>query len=80
MTAIFDSLRNRNFSHDHLRIIKSVDKYDHIFSDWLRIIFQWIFYSVLCQLVDIFGIISNIINIICFVKQGFHDTVNISLL
>lgn len=37
-------------------------------------------YTSLCQLINIFGIVTNVINIICFVKQGFKDTVNISLL
>lgn len=36
--------------------------------------------GVICQLFAIFGTITNIINIIIFVKQGFSDTVNISLL
>lgn len=49
-------------------------------SDSLRTIFQWIVFAVMNQLVDIFGTVANIINIICFVKQGFKDSVNISLL
>ncbi|CAG5132044.1 unnamed protein product, partial [Candidula unifasciata] len=50
------------------------------FSNEARVILQWIFYSLLGQLLAIFGSITNIINIICFVKQGFKDPVNISLL
>lgn len=43
-------------------------------------VIQWVLFAVVCQAVDILGIIANIINIICFVKQGFKDPVNISLL
>lgn len=44
------------------------------------LLFSWIVYSVVCQAIDIFGIATNIVNIIVFVKQGFNDYVNISLL
>ncbi|XP_059170411.1 uncharacterized protein LOC131951958 [Physella acuta] len=37
-------------------------------------------YGVLCEAICIFGIFFNIINIIVFVKQGFEESVNISLL
>ncbi|CAG5129996.1 unnamed protein product, partial [Candidula unifasciata] len=43
-------------------------------------IFMYVMVSGLCQLINLFGIVTNIFNIICFVKQGFKDTVNISLL
>lgn len=49
-------------------------------SDGVRLVVQWVVYSVVCQLIDIFGTVTNIINIICFIKQGFKDPVNISLL
>ncbi|CAG5126086.1 unnamed protein product, partial [Candidula unifasciata] len=45
-----------------------------------RLIFQWICFAIVCELVDIFGTATNIINIICFIKQGFRDPVNVSLL
>lgn len=44
------------------------------------LICTWIFYSVGCQSINIFGIITNIINIICFAKLGFKDSINVSLL
>ncbi|CAG5123387.1 unnamed protein product, partial [Candidula unifasciata] len=44
------------------------------------IVFQWVLFTVLCQIVALFGIGSNIVNIICFAKQGFKDPINISLL
>lgn len=51
-----------------------------LISDKVLIVFQWIIFSIVCQSIVIFGIITNIINIICFVKQGFKDSVNVSLL
>ncbi|CAG5126558.1 unnamed protein product, partial [Candidula unifasciata] len=40
----------------------------------------WVIYTGLCQTISIFGVLTNIINIICFVKQGFKESVNVSLL
>lgn len=44
------------------------------------LIISLIVYGVLCTTIDLCGMITNIINIICFVKQGFRDSVNVSLL
>ncbi|CAG5128383.1 unnamed protein product, partial [Candidula unifasciata] len=49
-------------------------------SDTTVLICSWALYTVLCQVINIFGIITNTINIVCFVKQGFQDSTNISLL
>lgn len=49
-------------------------------SDEASLIFQWVNHAVVCQVIDVFGVVFNIINIICFVKQGFNDPVNVSLL
>lgn len=51
-----------------------------ILSYEVLIICYWIIYTVLCQTISIFGIFTNIINIVCFVKQGFKESVNVSLL
>lgn len=51
-----------------------------VFSDSDTILFLWVAIAVFCQIVIFFGMASNIINIICFVKQGFKDSVNVSLL
>ncbi|CAG5120767.1 unnamed protein product, partial [Candidula unifasciata] len=53
---------------------------DKIISDEIRTYFDWIGFSLLCQLVDVFGTVTNIINIVCFIKMGFKDSVNVSLL
>lgn len=53
----------------------SVSKYSPVNLD----IFNWIVFANLVQVFVVFGVISNIINIICFVKQGFKDPINISL-
>lgn len=50
-----------------------------LISDETRLLFQWICNGVICQIIDIFGTVTNIINMICFIKQGFTDPVNITL-
>ncbi|CAG5132463.1 unnamed protein product, partial [Candidula unifasciata] len=54
--------------------------YHGLVSDNTREIFQWIFFAVLSQVISCFGTVTNIVNIICFLKTGFKDVVNISLL
>lgn len=43
-------------------------------------IFNWVVLAVLLQVIDLFGITTNAINIICFARQGFDDPINISLI
>lgn len=43
-------------------------------------IYTYVMFTVLCQLINIFGIVTNSINISCFVKQGFKDSINVSLM
>lgn len=43
-------------------------------------IFNWVVLAVLLQVIDVFGITTNAINIICFARQGFDDPINISLI
>lgn len=52
---------------------------DLVSADSLEV-FQWVVYSVLSQIIVVFGVVSNIISIVCFSVQGFKDSVNISLL
>lgn len=49
-------------------------------SDNVLYLFQWFFITVVCNIIDVFGVMTNIINIICFLRLGFRDPVNISLL
>lgn len=49
-------------------------------SDEATVILQYLLFTVLCQGIDIFGVGSVIVNTICFIKQGFKDQVNVSLL
>lgn len=51
-----------------------------IVSDEVRLWFQAINFAIICEFIDVIGSAANIINIICFCKQGFKDSVNISLL
>lgn len=48
-------------------------------SDEAILTFSWFVYGAVCPALDVFGIFTNIINIICFIKQGFQDSVNVSL-
>lgn len=49
-------------------------------SDELLTAFNTINLAILAGSVSTFGIVANVINIVIFLKQGFSDTVNISLL
>lgn len=49
-------------------------------SEAILLFFQWMFYTVLTLGVDVFGTMSNIVNIVCLVKLGFKDIVNLSFL
>ncbi|CAG5124060.1 unnamed protein product, partial [Candidula unifasciata] len=64
--------------------VDGIFRYKTIFplsiSAYTTLVFQWVVYTVVCQTIDVFGLVTNIINIVCFVKQGFKDPVNISLL
>ncbi|CAG5114702.1 unnamed protein product, partial [Candidula unifasciata] len=53
---------------------------DPFVSDEFRVIFQWICFTVVCQSIDIFGTVTNIINSVCFIKQGFKDPINVTLI
>ncbi|BFZ07855.1 hypothetical protein BsWGS_10894 [Bradybaena similaris] len=52
---------------------------DSLIGESGMLIFNWIVWAVVSEVVVVFGIISNIINIICFVNQGFKDSINVSL-
>ncbi|XP_005100340.1 allatostatin-A receptor-like [Aplysia californica] len=49
-------------------------------SDDVKLLFQMVNFAIICQIIDVFGTVTNIINIIVFVKLGFSDPVNVSLL
>ncbi|XP_005100341.1 allatostatin-A receptor-like [Aplysia californica] len=49
-------------------------------SDDVKLIFQVVNFAIVCEIIDVFGTVTNIINIIVFVKLGFSDPVNVSLL
>ncbi|XP_005099018.2 adenosine receptor A1 [Aplysia californica] len=54
--------------------------HENIVSDEQWLIFQVVNIVVICGLVSLFGVASNIINIVVFAKQGFQDSMNISLM
>ncbi|XP_012935270.1 alpha-1A adrenergic receptor [Aplysia californica] len=49
-------------------------------SDEMRQTLQLAIFSVFCGAVSLFGIGTNVLNIIVFIRQGFKDTMNINLL
>ncbi|CAG5132045.1 unnamed protein product, partial [Candidula unifasciata] len=51
--------------------------YDLI-SEEATVIIKWIIDAIVCQAIDLFGIATNVINIVCFIRQGFQDPVNVS--
>ncbi|CAG5127801.1 unnamed protein product [Candidula unifasciata] len=51
-----------------------------VINDELYFYLMFILQGTVCQAITIFGIFTNIINVIIFVKQGFSDTINVSLL
>lgn len=61
-------------------VVNTEIEFDALLSDYVVEIFQWVAFTVICQVIDIFGIGANSINIICFVQQGFKDSFNVSLL
>lgn len=40
----------------------------------------YVLFTALCQLICIFGVVTNSINIVCFVKQGIKDPINVSFI
>lgn len=72
-----------NFSNTYQptsRTLTSGLKQQLMLTDDARDILLWFLFTFICQVIDIFGASTNIINIICFIKQGFKDPVNVSLL
>ncbi|KAH9519147.1 hypothetical protein Btru_074842 [Bulinus truncatus] len=48
-------------------------------SDDTRMIFQIVNFATVCQAIDVFGTVTNVINAIIFARLGFNDSVNVSL-
>ncbi|KAK0056194.1 growth hormone secretagogue receptor type 1 [Biomphalaria pfeifferi] len=49
-----------------------------LLSDGVKQIYELVNYLVFCNIFSVFGIFSNIINILVFCRQGLNSTVNIS--
>lgn len=50
----------------------------YIASDDHRVIFKIINNMILCGVISLLGIVSNVLNLVVFYKQGLHSTINIS--
>lgn len=70
----------QSLADDTATTSKSAAALHDLIDDVTREIFQWVCCAVLGQILALLGIVTNVMNICCFVKQGFRDTVNISLL
>jgi hypothetical protein len=46
----------------------------------VRHVFELANFIILCNIISLFGIGSNVANICVFVRQGFKDSINISLM
>lgn len=74
------AIMKEEYNHGNLHLAVSNGDIDKvIISLAAKVILHWIVWAILSQAVVVFGIFSNIINIVCFVKQGFKDSINVSL-
>lgn len=69
---------NTSSTRLHTALVVPDNSYASSLETMARVL-QWILFTIVCQSIVLFGIGTNIINIICFVKQTFKDPVNISL-
>lgn len=63
-----------NSSHTHTYAVAT--KY---VSDEAVLLFKWIVVVAVCEVLDVLCSITNIINIVCILKQGFNEPINVSL-
>lgn len=61
-------------------IYREPDEEVNLLSDNGRRIFTLVNFVAICGVFSVFGICANIINIVIFVKQGIHNSINIGLL
>lgn len=54
--------------------------YIPIVDDQTVIIYTYVVQATICPAIAVCGIVTNVINIMCFVKQGLNESVNITLL
>ncbi|XP_012941320.1 adenosine receptor A1-like [Aplysia californica] len=75
-------VNNSTNSHDDSVPITTTPSPSHydIVSDEQWYIVQVVNGVVICGLLSLFGVVANIINIVAFAKQGFQDSINISLM
>ena len=50
-----------------------------LFSKMVRDIFVIINMAILAQIISVFGVVANIINIVVFIKQGFGEAMTVTL-
>lgn len=68
-----------NANHSSDSSVVEIETMTAVLSDDSRRIFEFVNFMTICDIVGLFGIIANIINLIVFYKQGFSYNVNIAL-
>lgn len=48
---------------------------DLVISEKAIQIYTWVVFAAICNIINIFGITTNIINIMCFLQQGLKESV-----
>lgn len=75
MTIISPSDSSRSF----ISVSREDDGIDVLINAQTASILNWILLAGICQGVAVFGTFANIVNIVCFLRQGFKDSVDVSL-
>lgn len=77
VTSLLIRTRTHTMSNDTTTVVSANDDFT---LDATARTFIWIICGAVIQTVNLFGIVSNAINIMCFAKQGLKEAINISFL
>lgn len=64
---------------DYISLINSSFVGDTVSVNTIISVYSWVMFGCVGQIVVMFGVGTNVINLVCFVKQGFKDQISISL-
>ncbi|CAL1541154.1 unnamed protein product, partial [Lymnaea stagnalis] len=74
------SVSSDDAPHTNLSVTHGVQGYHKVTSDEAKTILEIVFYFYFSGAISVMGTVANVINMTVFIKQGFSDSVNISLL
>lgn len=63
----------------NVTVIQDIWDKDTITSDETLLWHRWICHCFISQAICVLGTVTNILNIVCFIKLGFQDPVNVTL-